>query len=86
MPPKKRARKEQKVKSVWVVTMTRFTDDYKPRGGDWSQSEPPVLFLKRKNAERCLLEKLVEYMEEGNMSHQTMDKYFERDAMSITAP
>jgi len=36
--------------SVWQVVITRFKDEYKTRGGDWSSSNSS-LFWKHKDAE-----------------------------------
>jgi len=54
---------------VWVLTMTTFTDDYKPRGENWSENSQPRLFSSKEKAESELLKELKKYMyEEANAS------------------
>ncbi len=79
MATKKRVRKEKVPKSFWVVTITSFTDDYKPRGDDWSESYTPMIFLKLVNAEKYLLQQLVYHFEHGDASDEDVEKYCEKN-------
>lgn len=44
---------------VWSVTFTEYSDDYKSRGDDWSNTTNPELFLHYKTAEQYLCGQLV---------------------------
>lgn len=63
------SKEEEKPAVYWVVEVTHFTDDYKPRGGDWSHSERVRLFSTREKAESCLCKVLVEQIEEHIQSY-----------------
>ncbi len=47
---------------TWVLSMTDYTDDYKPRGENWSHSKKPRLFSTAERAEAALLAELLKYM------------------------
>lgn len=38
--------------NIWYVTLTYYTDDYKPRGDDWSRTDGPHFFRTQANAEK----------------------------------
>lgn len=54
-------KKENETKSLWSVTITHFTDDYKPRGGDWSSSDEPKMFTTERQANRWLRRYLMDW-------------------------
>lgn len=54
-------KKENESKSLFAVTITNFTDDYKPRGGDWSSSDEPVLFSTERQANRWVRRHLMNW-------------------------
>ena len=54
--------------SHWVVTFTHFTDDYKPRGDDWSHMEGPYLFCSYAKAEAFLRRELYDWAVEETHS------------------
>ena len=52
---------EAKEQSIWVLTITRYTDDYKPRAGNWSSHDDPLLFHSEREANRYLRRFLMEW-------------------------
>lgn len=64
MEKQEKQEKVEEKESVWCVLLTRYTDDYKPRGDDWSSTEGPYVFRSREKAEAYLLQKLLEISDE----------------------
>lgn len=67
---------------IWVVTTTEFTDDYKPRGDDWSSASEPVMFTTEKAASNYKYGLMLDYIYEheydkpkgdASLWHQTKD-------------
>lgn len=54
----------KKAKKAWSVTFTTFTDNYKPRGGDWSSMDGPHLFDSGASAKRFLYTWLAKWCHE----------------------
>ena len=67
--------------SIWTIQLTRFTDDYKPRGGDWSSADKPVSFATEKKARSYLRQKLIIEIEDSNCGERPtlLDEYFTED-------
>ena len=63
--------------TVWVVTVTRFTDDYKPRGGDWSENDSPAVFNTKEEAENYTANFLVEYIHSRIPHYDYTEESFE---------
>ncbi|AYV86536.1 MAG: hypothetical protein Sylvanvirus2_32 [Sylvanvirus sp.] len=67
---------------VFCLTITRFSDDYKPTGNDWSSSELRYFYHKN-HAETALYETLFEFINDRDLSQEKMQeigfKYFQID-------
>jgi hypothetical protein len=57
----------------WCVMITRYTDDYKPRGSDWSNVEYKGYFQHRERADECLRRKLIDLIEEEQCGNDEED-------------
>ena len=62
--------------TVWVVTVTRFVDDYKPRRADWSENDSPAVFNTKEEAEHHMANFLVEYVNSRSADFGYTEKYF----------
>ena len=60
------------VNNVYVLTWLNFTDDYKPRGGDWAYLKEPRVFNNYKDAKKALEELLIEYINNSDLDLETM--------------
>ena len=52
-------------KAVFVVTVTHFLDDYKPRGSDWSTNEKSKIFTTLKAAQTFERHRTIEFIEKN---------------------
>jgi hypothetical protein len=59
---------------VFVLVITNFTDDYKPRGGSWSNNENPRVFQTRESANIALTKILQDYISEYDISNHQKSK------------
>lgn len=66
--------KQQPKVRLFSLIFTHFTDDYKPRNGDWSDSEGPYLYTNRGLAEAYLMYRLVRFIEQEERDY-LVEKY-----------
>ncbi len=60
-------------KHCWSVLFTYFTDDYKPRGDDWSRNDGPYLFKSKRKAYTFLRHQLIKYIK-GRGEEERLDE------------
>lgn len=60
---------------MYVVCITRFTDDYKCRYGSWSELKPPRVFSTFEKAKQYLSNFLLKEIEERDIKSKLYDYY-----------
>jgi hypothetical protein len=69
--------KSSEPEKIWIVSATSFTDDYKPRGSDWSRHDCPTLHRTHEGACAAAKKRLEEWLE-GLIEEMDDDKRDQR--------
>lgn len=72
----RKRKRDEKEEEIWILVETNYTDDYKPRGDDWSATRPPKLFRSKHEAEIYERKVLMDWVDDAlSRSSSRLDEF-----------